>query len=86
MTCAVLQLVQIQGPLKLAVESGDLDFCSAALVRNLCEKVFTGTCILDSDPPYYERKVTPTFECQETHNPFAPELATSLLPRVHTAA
>ena len=55
--CCVLQLLQIQGPLKLAVESGDLDFCSAALVRNLCEKVFTGTCTLDSEPPYYERTV-----------------------------
>ena len=78
MTCAVLQLVQIQGPLKLAVESGDLDFCSAALVRNLCEKVFTGTCILDSEPPPYERKVrhSPTFECQDTHSPFATELGT----------
>ena len=59
-TCAVLQLLQIRGPLKLAVESGDLDFCSAALVRNLCEKVFTGTCILDSQPVYYERKVRDT--------------------------
>ena len=56
----MLQLLQIHGPLKLAVESGDLDFCSAALVRNLCEKVFTGTCILDSQPVYYERKVRDT--------------------------
>ena len=53
----MLQLLQIHGPLKLAVESGDLDFCSAALVRDVCERAFIGTCILDADPEYYERMV-----------------------------
>ena len=49
-------LPQVPGPLALAVQSGDIDFCSAPSVRAFVEDFFTGPMSIDKPPPYFERE------------------------------